>query len=181
MCLQYVNVVVELYSDVKEDRTTGSRSYIGAFDRLAVPENQDGKLELPGFVAVARFNFLGTSAPEKKQESFVERKRGCLEVKLLLSKCSGETELQQASVLGEFEIDLAKLEGSIKKACFHFLNYTHICNVGRMVLEPGAGSYVVKAVARWKPFPGISEDETDFTVQSMCYLEVCDADAQNGG
>lgn len=180
MCLQYVNTVIELYSDVKEDRMKGSRSYIGAFDRLAVSENRDGKLELPGFVAVARFNFLGTSVPEKKQISFVERKRGCLEVKLLLSKCSGEAELQQAAVLGEFEIDLAKLEGNIKKACFHFLNYTHICNVGRMILEPGAGSYVVKAVARWKSLSDILEDETEFTVQSMCYLEVCDANAQNG-
>lgn len=61
------------------------------------------------------------------------------------------------------------------------MNYTHICNVGRMILEPGAGSYVVKAVARWKPLPGISEGETDFAVQSMCYLEVHDADVQNGG
>lgn len=115
MCLRCVNAVVELYSDVKEDRTTGSRSYIGAFDRLDVPRNKDGKLELPGFAAVARFNFLGASEPEERQDGFAERKRGCLEVKLLLSECGGEPESRRASVLGEFEIGLAELEGSIKE------------------------------------------------------------------
>lgn len=181
MCLKYVNAVIELYSDVREDRKTGSRSYFGAFDRLMVPENREGKLELPGFASVVRFNFLGTADEGKKLENFVEQKRGCLEVKLLLSKCSDQEDLRMAYPLGEFEIDLAKLEGSIKKACFHYLNYTHIINVGRLVLEPGAGVYVVKAVARWRPQPGVAPEESEFSVQAMYYLEVCDANAQDGG
>lgn len=181
MCLKHVNAVIELYSDVKEDRETGSRSYFGAFDRLMVPENSEGKLVAPGFVAVVRFNFLGTADEEKKLENYIEQKRGCLEVKLLLSKCSDYEELRSAYPLGEFEIDLAKLEGSIKKACFHYLNYTHIINVGRLVLEPGAGVYVVKAVARWKPQAGMAQEESEFGVQAMYHLEICDASAQGSG
>ena len=181
MCLKYVNTVIELYSDVREDRETGSRSYFGAFDRLMVPENEERKLEVPSFASVVRFNFLGTADEKKSPKNFVEQKRGCLEVKLLLSKCSEHEDLRLACPLGEFEIDLAKLEGSIKKACFHYLNYTHIINVGRLVLEPGAGVYVVKAVARWKPQPDIATEESEFSVQAMYYLEVCDASAQGSG
>lgn len=181
MCMKYVNAVIELYSDVKEDRETGSRSYFGAFDHLMVPEDNEGKLVAPGFVSVVRFNFLGTADEEKKPENFVEQKRGCLEVKLLLSKCSDHEELRLAYPLGEFEIDLAKLEGSIKKACFHYLNYTHIVNVGRLVLEPGAGTYVVKVVARWKPKADIAREESEFSVQAMYHLEVCDISAQDSG
>lgn len=181
MCLKYVNAVIELYSDVRTDRETGSRSYFGAFDRLMVPENEEGKLVVPGFAAVVHFNFLGTSDKERKLTNHVEQKRGRLEVKLLLSKCSDREDLRLANTLGEFTVDLAKLEGSIKKACFHYLNYTHIINVGRLVMEPGAGVYVVKAVARWKPEPGIDEEESDFTVQALYYLEVCDASAQDNG
>ena len=181
MCLKYVNTVIELYSDVKEDRETGSRSYFGAFDRLMVPENNEGKLVVPGFVSVVRFNFLGTADKEKSPGNFVEQKRGCLEVKLLLSKCSDYEESRLAYPLGEFEIDLAKLEGSIKKACFHYLNYTHIINVGRLVLEPGAGVYVIKAVVRWKPQIGISCGNPEFSIQAMYYLEVCNASAQDSG
>lgn len=174
MSLDRVNAVVELYADVENSAANG-KNYIGAFDRLTLEKNKEGKLQTSKFFVVTRFNLLGTSVPAEAENNPVEKKRGCLEVKVVLSKCSTDKSQQKMCELTNFEIDLQALEPRICKACFHYLNRTYETEVSDLVLDYGAGIYVVKVAVRWKAEPG--EPENEFTVQSMYWLEINDASA----
>lgn len=166
MCKRYVNATMALFSDIKLSTDGIPQSFIGLFDTVDYKVDKNKQINLPPFYILTRFTFLGTKSEDLSTPNPM-RDNTRFHIKIRLTKCSSEDKEQQYIDLDQFVIDIANETPS--RACFDYLNVTHITQQPNLVLEPGDGKYVIKVLIR-------DEDEEQngekYTIQSMYPLLV---------
>lgn len=179
MCMPNLSAILRLYGGVlrAESDKDNIEALVKPFSSIEASTETYEKTGdivycIGPFSIFTRFCFMGASKDkdENKPSYNILEKRGCLEVKIRLTKLDENCNQVGFSDLVDFEIDLNDEKNKIHVACSReFFNCSHESSFEKMQLPFDYGKYVVKVLVREK---GNDEHKDIHFIQAIYPLEI---------